>query len=171
MTARRVAWGLLVAFLCLGIAVATGLGGWQFIIKSRPAPEPVADRAAARQQVIDVVRTNLPTVMSYTPAISEADLGSRTALLTGKFLTDYQDTMRRSVIPQARQTHITSTATVVRAGVDSLSEDTARVLAFVNTTATTGDQPPTQSQNTVLIGLTNVHGSWLMDSFDRKGTP
>lgn len=170
MTARRVAWGLLVALLCLGIAVATGLGGWQLIVKSRPAPEPVADRAAARQQVIDVVRTNLPTVMSYTPDISEADLGSRTALLTGKFLTEYDKTMRETVIPQARQTRITSTATVVRAGVDSLSEDTAHVLAFVNTTATKGSQSPTQSQNAVLVGLTNVHGAWLMDSFDPKGS-
>ncbi|ART67993.1 hypothetical protein BTO20_04760 [Mycobacterium dioxanotrophicus] len=171
MTARRVAWGLLVALLCLGIAVATGLGGWQLIIKSRPAPEPVADRAAVRQQVINVVRTNLPTVMSYTPDISEADLGPRTALLTGKFLTEYQKAMRDSVIPQARQTRITSIATVVRAGVDSVSEDKARVLAFVNTTATKGDQSPSQSQNAVLVGLTNVHGSWLMESFEPKGAP
>ncbi|MEE6164022.1 MULTISPECIES: hypothetical protein [unclassified Mycolicibacterium] len=108
--------------------------------------------------------------MSYTPDISEADLGSRTALLTGKFLTEYDKTMRETVIPQARQTRITSTATVVRAGVDSLSEDTAHVLAFVNTTATKGSQSPTQSQNAVLVGLTNVHGAWLMDSFDPKGS-
>jgi Mce-associated membrane protein len=55
----------------------------------------------------------------------------------------------------------------VGTAVESLTDDTAKVLVFVNQETTkAADTAPTKTANSVRAGLQKVNGAWLIDGFD-----
>ena len=80
--ARRATWWTLIVALVLAIAATATLGGWQ-AVKGRELDN--ADSAAARQTVLDTVRSAVPKLLSYTPDNVEATLNAAKSLLTGQF--------------------------------------------------------------------------------------
>jgi Mce-associated membrane protein len=106
-------------------------------------------------------------VLSYSPDTLEHDFSAAEAHLTGEFLTYYRQFTSQVVTPAVRDKHITQTATVVRAGVESLTSQKAAILVFVNQTTTSQEKPsPATTASSVRVGLAKVNGAWLIERLD-----
>ncbi len=163
--ARRVTWWALVVALAAATVAAASLGGWQMVVKSQPPL--VADQPAARQTAMEAASTGTVRILSYSPGTFEQDFKAAEALLTGDFLSYYRQFTSQIVATTAREKSVTTTATVVRAGVETLTDQKAQILVFVNQTTTSRDKPdPTPSQSSVRVGLVRANGKWLIDRFD-----
>jgi Mce-associated membrane protein len=161
---RRVAWWALVIGLTVATVAAAALGGWQMLIKNRQLP---ADQPGNRAAVIQAASTGTVKLLSYSPDTVEQDINAATALLTGDFLTYYKRFTSQIVIPAARAKRISTTATVARAGVESLTSQKAEILVFVNQTTTSQEQPsPSTTSSSVRVGLAQEHGTWLIANFN-----
>ena len=166
MTARRVAWWLLVVALTAATLAAASVGGWQLLIKSRHSP-PVADQPTARQAATQAASTGTVKVLSYAPDTLDHDFDAAYAMLTGEFLTYYKQFTSQIVRPAAEQKNVKTTATIQRAGVESLTRNAAVILVFVNQTTTSKERPdPTNTASSVRVGLVKVNGTWLINRFD-----
>jgi Mce-associated membrane protein len=97
----------------------------------------------------------------------DQDFAAAEAMLTGDFLTYYKQFTSETVRPAAEQKRVITTASVVGAGVESLTSQQAAILAFVNQTTTSQDKPaPTTASSSVRVGLAKVNGIWLINRFD-----
>ncbi len=164
--ARRVTWWVLVIALTGATVGAATLGGWRMQVKSQQLP-PLADQPADRQAATQAASTGTTKVLTYSPNTVEQDFSTAEALLTGDFLIYYKRFTSEIVAPAAREMAVTTSATVLRAGVESLTSQKASILLFVNQTTTTRDKPsPAVTSNSVQVGLTRVNGAWLIDHFN-----
>lgn len=165
--ARRIAWWALVVALGVATVAAAGLDGWQMMDKDLRLPPPIADQPDDRQAAMQAASTGTVRLLSYNPDTLQQDFSAAEALLTEPFLTYYKQFTSQIVAPAARQKHVTTSATVVRAGVESLTSQKAAILVFVNQTTTSQDTPqPMVSASSVRVGMATVNGSWLIGSFD-----
>jgi Mce-associated membrane protein len=162
-TRARVGWWSLTISLVLAVLAAATIGGWQ-AIEARQLD--AADSGAARQTVLDTVNSDVPKLLSYTPDNIDTTLHSAESLLTGKFKESFTNLVDRVVIPGANEKHITATAHVAAAAVESLTRDRASMLVFVNQQITTPPAEPTSTASSVRVGLQKINGAWLIDSFD-----
>ncbi len=163
---RWVAWWVLVIALTATTLGAAALGGWQMQVKSRRLP-PVADQSAYRAAAVQAATTGTAKMLTYSPDTIEQDVSAATALLTGDFLAYYKQFTSQVVVPAAREKRVTTTASVLQAGVESLTSQRASVLVFVNQTTTSQEQPaPTTTASSVRVGLVKANANWLIDRFD-----
>jgi Mce-associated membrane protein len=163
---RRVAWWLLVVALIVATPAAASVGGWQMLIKNRQVP-PLADQLAARQAATPAASIGTVKLLSYSPDTLDEDFSAASAMLVGDFLKYYQQFTNDVVRPAARQKQLKTTATIKRAGVESLTRDAAVILVFVDQTTTSTEKPePTNSSSSVRVGLAKVNGTWLISRFD-----
>jgi Mce-associated membrane protein len=161
---RRAAWWVLIIALVVATAGAATLGAWQMQLKNR---QPPVDQVADRQAAVKAASDGTAAVLTYSPETLEKDFAAAEAHLTGDFLSYYKQFTSQIVGPASHQKGVKTTASVVRAGVASLTSQKGSILVFVNQTTTSQDKPePTQSTSSVNVGLTNVHGAWLIDSFN-----
>jgi len=161
---RRTMWWALVVVLAGATVAAAMLGAWQLTVKDRLLP-PVADQTAVRQVVLDAARADVVKVLTYHPETLQQDIDAATAVLTGNFLNYYRQFSNEIV--KGEQTQTTTTATVVGAGIESLTGQHAAILVFVNKSATSKDNPtPVVTAAAVRVGMANVNGAWLIDRFD-----
>lgn len=169
---RRIGWWALVIGLSAAIVAAACLGAWQSVKKTRE-PEPVAapvqiaaaDDPAARQAVLDVATTNVPKLLSYSPATLEQDVAAAKKVLTGEFL-EYYTQFTDTLLAAARDQQVTSTAIVTAAGVESLTTDTASIVVFVTKTTTSPSQAPTDAPAQVRVSMKKVDDEWLIEKFE-----
>ncbi len=161
--ARRTRWWILIVSLVLAIAATATFGGWQ-AVEGRELDKAVS--AAARQILLDTVRTTVIKMLSYKPDTVEADLNAATSLLTGNFRDSYSKLIHDIVIPGAKQKSITAVAQVPGAAVESLTIDKASTIVFVNQTATAPPDAPKDTASTVRVGLQKINGAWLINKFD-----
>lgn len=163
---RRVVWWVLVVGLGIAAIAATFVGAWQFSEKNRELPV-VADDASKRQAVVEAAKTNTAAILTYKSDTVEQDTKKAADLLTGGFLEYYKQFTSETVIPAAQQNRVSTTATVTRAGVISLTTTRASVLAFVDQTTTSTENPQGKfAGSSVRVGMTLVDGRWLVESFD-----
>ncbi len=163
--AGRIAWWAVVVVLTVTTLSVTALGIWEMQLKNQPRP-PVADQRADRQAATQAASAGTVKVLSYSPDTLDQDFSAASAMLTGDFLNYYRQFTSQVVAPAARQKRVTTKATVVRAGVETLSTNAASVLIFVNQSTTSADQPtPTTNSSSVSVGLARVNGTWLINSF------
>ncbi|OMC44466.1 hypothetical protein A5745_13600 [Mycobacterium sp. IS-2888] len=162
----RVGWWLLVVALAVSTVSAAAVGGWQMQVKSRQLP-PVADQPADRQNATQAASTGTVKLLSYSPDTLEQDFSAAEAMLTGDFLAYYKQFSTQVVMPAAREKRVTTSATVLRAGVESLASQNASILVFVNQSTTTKEKPsPSIATSSVRVGLVKVNGTWLIAKFD-----
>lgn len=163
---RGAGWWVMVSALALGTMVALGLGMWQLSEKNRPAPVLVADEAQARDEVMQFVSQNLEKLLSYTPRTDDADVADMASVLSGTAADAYRDDMRTK-LAVARTNGVTQTSTVRQAAVESLTDDTAEVLAFVDqTVASTGNQTRSQSGYAMRVTLRKSADAWTIDNLE-----
>jgi Mce-associated membrane protein len=150
----------------MGIAVATLLGGWQLFVK-RTEVDSVADQPAARAAVLQVATTNVQRLLTYSAGSAEQDMTSAQDLLTGDFLEYYKRYSHDVAIKTAQARGMNQSASIVGAAVESLTTNSASVLAFVNQTTTARDQPAPQHRSSAIrVGMTKVRDEWLISRFD-----
>jgi Mce-associated membrane protein len=161
--ARRAMWWSLIVGLVLAIVATATIGVWQ-AVNGRELDN--ADSAAARQAVLDTVRSAVPKLLSYTPDNVEATVNSAKSLLTGSFRDSYSNLIDSVVIPGAKQKNITAVAQVPAASVESLTSDKASMIVFVNQQVTVPPAAPTTTASSIRVGLQKINGAWLIDAFD-----
>ncbi|OBG83548.1 hypothetical protein A5699_00095 [Mycobacterium sp. E802] len=168
MTGRQTALWIVNAVLLVGVAALTVFGGYELLMKSRPAPAALADRADLRQAVTDAAATSTAKILTYSPGTIEQDMAAGLAVTTGEFAEYYKDFTERIVMPAARQKNVTTTATVAQSGVISIDNpDTAAALVFVNQVTTSTENPdPNHQSSSVRVGMRKVDGQWRISSFD-----
>ncbi|OBJ70316.1 hypothetical protein A5653_21320 [Mycobacterium colombiense] len=165
-SAGRIIWWAVVVVLALTTVGVDALGAWEMHLKTRQPP-PVADQLSDREAATQAASAGTVKVLSYSSDTLEQDFNAASAMLTGDFLTYYRQFTSQVVAPTARQKRLTTTATVQRAGVQSLASNAATILAFVSQTTTSADQPaPTTTSSSVSVGLAKVNGTWLINRFD-----
>jgi len=151
---------LLAALVIAAMALAISL----FFIQYRP------DRqldAAAAQRAIQAASDGAVATLSYSTETMDRDFTKARSHLTGDFLAYYDKFTKQIVMPTVQQKHLVQTATVVRAAVSELEQNSAVVLVFLNETTTGKDKPqPLITPSSVRITLTKVSGSWLISKFD-----
>jgi Mce-associated membrane protein len=123
--------------------------------------------AAAQSAVVSAASEGSAALLSYAPDTVERDLAAAQSHLTGEFLTYYSDFAEQIVTPAAKDKAVHATATVVRAATADVDGNHAKVLVFLNQSTTSKDNPtPAQTASSVMVGMTDVDGRWLISSFD-----
>ncbi|MDL4818446.1 hypothetical protein [Actinomadura opuntiae] len=115
-----------------------------------PHDRAVLDGVATTDVTGDV-STALGRIFSYTPADVDTARRAASEVLTGSAAAQYEK-IYGQVRRQAPAQRVTLTTRVVRAGVVSLTGDTARLLVFLDQTATRAGKPdgtPAAAQLTV----------------------
>ncbi|MFB4302565.1 hypothetical protein [Actinomadura sp. NTSP31] len=115
-----------------------------------PHDRAVLDGVATTNVTGDV-STALSRIFSYTPADVDAAQRAASEVLTGSAAAQYEQIFGQ-VRRQAPAQRVTLATRVVRAGVVSLVGDTARLLVFLDQTATRAGRPdgtPAAAQLTV----------------------
>jgi Mce-associated membrane protein len=171
----RVGWWTLVIAMVLGTLAATTIG-LRHTIEARQtadAPQTIeappamdADSAEARQIVLDTVNSAVLKMLSYTPENVETTLNEAKAMLASPFRESYGELIQNTVIPGAKEKKITATCHVAGAAVESLTQDKASLLVFVNQQVTVPPAEPTDTASSVRVGMKKINGDWLIDAFD-----
>lgn len=168
MTPVRITLWLLNALLVVVTAGLMVAGVTQLLVKNRPAPLSLADRADVRQAVVDAAASNTAKILTYSPDTVEQDFATALTHTTGAFADYYKKFTDETVIPAARERGIKATATVVQSGFVSFDPDgKVTTLVFVNQVTTSRTDPtPTSTASAARVGLRNISGEWLIESFD-----
>ena len=150
--------------LVLALLAAGGLFAWLYFSQYRP--DQATDEAAA-QSAIDAARDGTVAMLSYKPDTLDRDFAAARSHLTGDFLNYYDTFTKQIVSPAAKEKAVTTTAQVVGAAASEVHSNSAVVLVFVNQVTTSRERPdPAMASSSVLVSLTNVHGTWLITKFD-----
>jgi Mce-associated membrane protein len=150
--------------LVLALLAAGGLTAWLYFSQYRPDE---ATDAAASQSAIDAARDGTVAMLSYKPDTLDQDFAAAKSHLTGDFLNYYDTFTKQIVSPAARDKAVTTTAQVVGAAATELHPKSAVVLVFVNQVTTSKERPdPSAAASSVLVSLTKVQNTWLINKFD-----
>jgi Mce-associated membrane protein len=150
--------------LVLALLAAGGLAAWLYFTQYRPDEQ--SDSAVAKSAV-DAARNGTVAMLSYKPDTLDQDFATAKSHLTGDFLTYYDKFTRQIVTPAAKEKAVTTTAQVVGAAASEVRPNSVVVLVFVNQVTTSRERPdPAMASSSVLVSLTNVHGTWLITKFD-----
>lgn len=161
--ARRARWWTLIVGLVLATVATATLGGWQ-AVRGRDLDN--AESAAARQTVLDTVRSAVPKLLSYTPDNVDTALNENKSLLTPGQFRDSYSSLVNDVIPGVKQKQMTVVAQVPAASVEALTIDKASMIVFVNQQVTVPSAAPSTTARSVRVGLQKINGTWLIDAFD-----
>lgn len=153
---RPPAVALALVLVVAGVALRPAAG----LLRDDPGPrdKAVLDDVATAE-VTGAVSTALTTVFSYKPGELAATEQAAARELTGTALTQYRRIFGQ-VKRQAPAQRVTLTTRVVRAGVISLTGDTAQLLVFLDQTATRAGRPagaPAAAQLTVTAHRDDGH--------------
>jgi Mce-associated membrane protein len=155
-------WGSIL--LTASVVAAVGLAACLFVLQYRPDRQ--LDDAAA-QRAIRAASDGAVAALSYSSENIDRDFARARSHLTGDFLAYYDKFIKEIVIPTVRQKQLGQTASVSRAAVSELEQNSAVVLVFLNETTTGKDKPqPLTTPSAVRITLTKVRGSWLISKLD-----
>jgi Mce-associated membrane protein len=150
--------------LVLALLAAGGLAAWLYFSQYRPDK---ATDGAASQSAIDAARAGTVAMLSYKPETLDQDFAAAKSHLTGDFLNYYDTFTKQIVSPAARDKAVTTTAQVVGAAATELHPKSAVVLIFVNQVTTSKERAaPSAAASSVLVSLTKVQDTWLINKFD-----
>ena len=150
--------------LVLGLLAAGGLAAWLYFTQYRPDEQT---DAAVAKSAVDAARDGTVALLSYKPDTLDKDFAVAKAHLAGDFANYYDTFTKQIVTPAAKEKAVTTTAQVVGAAASDVHPNSAVVLVFVNQVTTSRERPdPAMASSSVLVSLTNVHGTWLITKFD-----
>ncbi|MDR3664258.1 MAG: twin-arginine translocation pathway signal [Mycobacterium sp.] len=155
---------LLPALLALMLAVASSFAVWVYLTQYRPDRQT---DAAVAETVVKAASDGAVAMLSYAPQTMDKDFASAKSHLTGDFVKFYTDFTNSVVTRAVKERAVKTQATVVRAAVSDLAPESALVLAFINQTTVSKDNPDgTFAQSSVKISMKKVDGAWLISAFD-----
>jgi Mce-associated membrane protein len=161
---RVIAIPLVPVLLALGLLAAGGLTAWLYFYQYRPDQQT---DAAVNQSAVNAARDGTVALLSYKPDTLPQDFANAKSHLTGDFLNYYDQFTRDVVTPAAKDKGVATAAQVVGAATSELHANSAVVMVFVNQASTSKERPdPSMSASTLMVGLTKVNGTWLINKFD-----
>jgi Mce-associated membrane protein len=120
------------------------------------------DGAAARDAQVAAERAVVP-VLSYDYEHLDADQDAATALMTGRYKSEY-DKLFAVLEENAPRTQTRVTAEVVASGIVRAADDRVQVLVFVDRPTTNKlSAEPTVYKDQVTVSMQRVDGRWLVD--------
>ena len=159
---RRTRTLAVVAWCVVGLLVA-GLVAVNVLLRMSNSDTASTDRAGSA--AISAATTRIPVILSYSYKTLDSDIATALSNVTGSFKNDYQSLLQSAVAPVATQKQITTKATVVGTGLVVSHKNSAIVLVFVNqSTTSTASKTPQLDGSRIRVGLTKVHGQWLVSS-------
>ncbi len=121
-----------------------------------------ADGSAAREAQVAAEQAVVP-VLSYDHEHLDADRRAATALMTGRYKSEY-DKLFAVLEDNAPRTQTTVTAEVVASGIVRATADRVQVLVFVDRPTTNKlSAEPTVYKDQVTLSMQRVDGEWLVD--------
>jgi Mce-associated membrane protein len=151
-----------VAVVTLAVAVAVVLAVVVTGLSNRSGGQA---SSATTATVEKAATTGTQAALSYNYQHLASDFAAAEKFMTPSFTANFKRTTGTSVQPLAAKYHAASTATVVGAGVGSLSSSHATVLVFVDQTVTnTQLSGPRLDRSRVEVSLVNSGGRWLIDN-------
>lgn len=152
--------GLLTVLLLLAGLAALGVLGTDGVADLNEAE--AVERAAETAQ--SAAEAAAAAVLAYDHTSLEADLETAVRFMTDDFAEEYSETFEKVVAPTAEDRQAKVTAAVQAAGVIRASEDTARVLLFVDqATVTAESERPRIALNRVVMTMVREGDRWLVD--------
>ena len=153
--------GLLAVLLTLVALAALGLLGTDGL-EDLDEAEAVARTERTAPAAAEAAAA---AILAYDHTSLDADQATAVQFMTEEFAAKYSDTFEKVVRPAAEQTRAKVTATVQASSIVRATEDTARVLLFVDqaTTSTANDRPQI-ALNRVEMSLVRDGDSWLVDN-------
>jgi Mce-associated membrane protein len=155
---RVLVYGLLPG-LALLLAMAAGFLKWK--------DSSIRDADIARSQSIVAARDSTIALLSFRSDTIETEVEAARERLTGGFHDTYTQVTREVLIPNAKERHVSATASVPAVASVSATENHAVVLLFVDQTVTIGDSPPADASTSVRVTLDKIGDSWLVSGFDQ----
>jgi len=122
------------------------------------------------EDAVDVAVDVLPLALGYDYRTLDEGLDKATALMTKDFGEEFRRTFEDSAAQLATDKEAVTSATVRSAGLVRVDGDRVSCLLYVDqllvssATVTDEDNPVRVSQNRVLVGVTDVDGTWLVSS-------
>ena len=151
---------VLVALLALAGLLALGLlgtDGVQDVNEADAVDESVRTAPAAAESAATAI-------LAYDFRSLDADQDTASRFMTEDFAKEYADTFEKVVRPAAEETRAKVTASVLATSVVRATEDTARVLLFVDqATTSTANARPQIALNRVEMSLVREGDEWRVD--------
>lgn len=161
--ARRVNWSRMLVYglfpgLALILAMAAGLLKWQ----------DAASRSAdiAQSESVQAAKASAVALLSFRSDTVENDVAAARDRLTGQFLDTYTQVTREVVIPNAKERQVSAVATVPAAASESVEQNQAVALVFVEQTVTVAGSPPANTVSGVRVTLDKIDGRWLVSGWE-----
>jgi Mce-associated membrane protein len=155
---RVLVYGLLPA-LALLLAIAAGLLKWK--------DSSVRNIDLARSQSITAARDSTVALLSFRFDTVDRDVAAARERTTGDFRDTYTQRTQEELIPNAKERHVSATATVPGAASESATDNHAVVLVFVNEMIKIGDSAPADADSSVRVTLDKIGDRWLVSGFDQ----
>lgn len=155
---RVLVYGLLPGLVLL-LAIAAGFLKWM--------DSSVRSTDLVRSQSVAAARDSTVAVLSFQFGTVDQDVAAARQRLTGSFRDNYTKVTQETLIADAKERHVTATATVPAAAPESTTENHAVVLLFVNQIVRIGDSPPADSASSVRVTLDKIGERWLISGFDQ----
>lgn len=166
---RRPPGGLLalagagLAFVIAGVVLLVLASGLQS--SSAKVNVALTDDAGSRS-VISAVTTDIAQIYSYSYTDLATSQARARRVLTGQAAAQYRELS--PLLNNAVSERLTLTTKVVRAGLSYLSGGTARLLVFMNQTATKPGVKPTSSAAQLAVTARRSAGQWLITSIEAR---
>jgi Mce-associated membrane protein len=151
-----------VAVVTLAVAVAVVLAVVVTGLSNRTGGQA---SSATTATVEKAATTGTQAALSYNYQHLAADMSAAEKFMTPSFIANFKHTMGTQVQPLAAKYHASTTATVVGAGVGTVSSTHATVLVFVDQTVkNTQLSAPRLDRSRVEVSLVKTGGGWLIDN-------
>lgn len=167
-------WSTPVKLIALVLLPILALGAVAVAIIFTVQSDHRADAARSALQAQSVTESSLASVLAYDYRKLDQDRSRATALLTPKLKKSFDESFdllakgKDGTAGAAVQTKTVVTAKTVGTAVMAAAPDRVTVLAFVNQTATHGDQAPRSFANRVRVVLVKHGDDWLIDELDPR---
>jgi Mce-associated membrane protein len=163
LAARRVNWSRVLVYglfpgLALVLAMAAGFLKWQ------DASSRSAD--IARNESIQAAKASAVALLSFRSNTVEKDVAAARDRLTGQFRDTFTQVSREVLIPNAQEHQVSAVARVAAAASESVAQNHAVVLVFVDQTVKAAGSPAANTVSGVRVTLDRADGSWLVSGWD-----
>jgi Mce-associated membrane protein len=155
---RVLVYGLLPG-LALLLAMAAGFLKWK--------DSSIRNADIARSQSIVAATDSAVALLSFRSETIETEVEAARARLTGDFRETYAQVTREVLIPNAKERHVSATASVPAVASVSATANHAVVLLFVDQTVRIDGSPPSDASVSVRVTLDKIGDRWLVSGFDQ----
>lgn len=124
------------------------------------------DADIARSESVKAARESAVALLSFRSETVEQDVAAARNRLTGQFRDTYTQVTREALIPNAKEHHVSAAAWVAAAAPESVAQNHAVALVFVDQSVTVADSPPEHTASGVRVTLDKTGGRWLVSGWD-----